>query len=68
MIRIVHLSDIHFSCKKLDNFKRYMLSGLINDLKKYNDEKKIDIIVFSGDLIDKGGSGFSSIDKAFKEF
>jgi predicted phosphodiesterase len=33
-------------------------------LGKYNDEKKIDIVIISGDLVDKGGQGYTDTYKA----
>lgn len=60
MIRIVHLSDIHLSKTLLFDAENFVLKALKKDLKKYHHEKQIDLIFFSGDLIDKGGSDFEN--------
>lgn len=68
MIRIVHLSDFHFSNNNKD-FELYCLKPLVNDLIKINEVKEIDLIIFSGDLIDKGGLSFDKdIELAFLSF
>lgn len=64
MIRIIHISDIHFN--KTEN-QIEMIDKYIEDLKKLED-KKIDLIFITGDLINKGGKDFQSIDNAFKSF
>ncbi|MDX1805919.1 MAG: metallophosphoesterase [Paenisporosarcina sp.] len=53
-MRIVHLSDIHYHPSQ-KNFTRYCLDPLICDLRKSIESKPIDLICFTGDLIDKGG-------------
>lgn len=53
-LRIVHLSDIHYHPNQ-KNFTRYCLDPLVLDLHKYAQDKPIDLICFTGDLIDKGG-------------
>lgn len=55
-MRIVQLSDIHLSKDNLEDFKNYYLQGLIVDLKKFHSEKLVDVILFTGDLVDKGGN------------
>lgn len=60
-MRIVHLSDIHLSKSNYIEFNNNYLDALINDLKAYNYSKKIDVIVITGDLIDKGGHSLYEI-------
>jgi len=48
-MRIIHFSDLHFG-KHNERIER-MLPVLIEELKKINDEGKIDLILFSGDLV-----------------
>lgn len=57
-MRILHLSDIHFSKENLSNFDNYYKKALYNDLESFNKEKKIDFILITGDLLDKGGASF----------
>lgn len=64
MIRIIHISDIHFD--KTEN-QIEMIDRYIEDLNKLED-KKIDLIFITGDLVNKGGKNFESIDNAFKSF
>ena len=59
MIRIVHLSDIHLNKKTLKDAEQFVIKALIKDLKKYSDEKRIDLIFITGDLIDRGGESFN---------
>jgi Predicted NTPase (NACHT family) len=61
MLRIIHLSDLHINKSQQDNFESYCIPALIKDLTYYNSKDKIDLIVFSGDIIDKGGSEFDSL-------
>jgi predicted MPP superfamily phosphohydrolase len=67
-MRIVHLSDIHFSKAGIDDLQNFLLKALLNDLKKFNDEQTIDMVVISGDLIDKGGADFENITSALISF
>jgi predicted MPP superfamily phosphohydrolase len=54
-MRICHLSDIHLSSENLTNFRNYYLQGLLTDLKHFHEKIPIDIILVTGDLVDKGG-------------
>lgn len=67
-MRIVQLSDIHLSSENIKELSNIYLSSLIKDLKKFHDTKTIDIILLTGDLVDKGGASFK-IDpyKIFKQ-
>ncbi|QHI38651.1 3',5'-cyclic adenosine monophosphate phosphodiesterase CpdA [Kordia antarctica] len=57
-MRIVHLSDIHYSRDRLDEFKDYYFKALLEDLMSIHKERSIDLILITGDLIDKGGVSF----------
>ena len=54
-MRIVQLSDVHLSKDNLEDLKNYYLQALIDDLKQFHLGKHIDVILFTGDLVDKGG-------------
>ena len=58
-MRIVHLSDLHLSKDNLSSLKQFYLTALLKDLNNWQKEMPIDIIVLTGDLIDKGGSSFN---------
>lgn len=64
-MRVIHLSDIHF---KNTVQEENIWNLLIEDLKKLNLNKNKDIILVTGDLIDKGGVNFNSLEEAFKVF
>ena len=57
-MRIIHLSDLHLSKENLKSLKRFYLIALLKDLTNWNKEKPIDLVVLTGDLIDKGGLSF----------
>lgn len=60
-MRIVHLSDIHLSSSNYQEFKNSFENALINDLMAFNESKKIDVIVITGDLVDRGGHSLYDI-------
>ncbi len=55
-MRIVHLSDVHLNKENLESLKLYYMSKLIADLKVVHQSKPIDILLITGDLVDRGGS------------
>lgn len=63
-MRIIHLSDIHY---KKENSEE-IIKKMIDDLDKNNKENEINLILITGDLIDKGGISFGSIESAFQSF
>ncbi|MBN7575670.1 MULTISPECIES: metallophosphoesterase [Clostridium] len=67
-MRIVHLSDIHLNKEDLKNFQEFVLPALIKDLDEYNSNQKIDLVLITGDLIDKGGKSLGGIENALKLF
>lgn len=68
-MRVVHLSDFHLNEDTLKDINDLITNVLVADLKNYNNDKRIDLILFSGDLIDKGGISFSkNINEAFQKF
>jgi len=65
-MRIIHLSDLHLSKDNLDSLKCFYLTALLKDLTIWHKEKSIDLIVLTGDLIDKGGSSFKNGEDVYK--
>jgi predicted MPP superfamily phosphohydrolase len=59
-MRIVQLSDLHLSSNNINDLKLYYLDGLIADLADFHTQVPIDLILITGDLIDKGGSSLGS--------
>lgn len=70
-IRILHFSDLHLSgdSNRQENTNA-RLSFLFDSLQKMQEDegKQIDIIVFTGDLVDKGGHDFQTIGDGFHSF
>ena len=68
IMNIIHFSDLHYSHLTIKKTKVVTVDPLINTLKKINNENAIDLILFTGDLIDKGGVSFLSTDEAYLKF
>jgi len=68
MIRIIHFSDFHLNKKNLADWNYFIKDSLLNELKRIHEDAPIDMIFLTGDLIDKGGANFESIEIAFSEF
>lgn len=65
-MRIVHFSDIHLREDNIAELKNNYIEAIISKLSDYNnDPKKIDLVIITGDLVDKGG--FSLKDKVITE-
>jgi DNA repair exonuclease SbcCD nuclease subunit len=58
-MRIVHFSDIHLSNDNLEDLRNFYIGSLINDLQAQSQEKRIDLVLITGDLLDKGGKSFT---------
>lgn len=70
-IRILHFSDLHLSgdASNQENTKArlgFLFDSLIKIQEK--DGKAVDLVVFTGDLINKGGKDFPSISQGFSAF
>ena len=64
-LRIIHLSDIHYSEKEKYKIDKYILNPLIQKLKKETSSIKADLLCITGDLIDKGGIDSENVETAF---
>lgn len=66
MLRILHLSDLHLVKEHpaMDALLMY-LNRSIDEIQKNGG---IDLVIFTGDLVDKGGYSFGDINVAFKKF
>lgn len=67
-MRIIHFSDAHFQPGTSIMKSQRLVDKFIDSLKVVNQERPIDLIIFSGDMIDRGGKGFSSMSDAFMNF
>lgn len=67
-MRILHFSDFHLNGKKISDAE-HILNYMLEALKKINKEKPIELVVFSGDMLDKGGEGYEKkLIKGFYDF
>ncbi|MFN4246853.1 MAG: metallophosphoesterase [Flavipsychrobacter sp.] len=64
-MRLLHISDLHLEKSQLDNFKQFYLEALLKDIKEWNEAKNIDLILMTGDLVDKGGHSFKRADNVY---
>lgn len=68
-MRVLHISDFHLSNDNANIGKsQRIVYSLIEAVKKVNTEKTIDLVIFSGDAINKGGVGFDSLEDGFLSF
>lgn len=68
MLRAIHFSDFHLNKSNLDDWKHFIKDSLMQELNALHREQTIDLIFLTGDLIDKGGASFKSIEEAFQVF
>lgn len=66
MLRILHLSDLHLV--KEHPAMETLLMYLNRSMDEIQEDRGIDLVIFTGDLIDKGGASFGDINTAFKKF
>ena len=65
-LRILHFSDLHLmkNSQAMDTLLMYFNQSM-DEIQK---DDGIDLVIFTGDLIDKGGASFGDINAAFKKF
>lgn len=68
MIRILHLTDFHLNKKTLEDWNDYYKETFFSKLEEISKEKTIDLVLFTGDLIDQAGRDFGSPKDGFKIF
>ncbi len=64
-LTILHFSDFHLDGDRINEAENLM-SYFCDALAKMS--KPIDLVVFSGDMVNQGGKGFKSIREAFEKF
>lgn len=62
MIRILHLTDFHLNKKTLKDWDDFLKVAILKKLEEIRNENPIDLVLFTGDLIDKAGLDFKEID------
>lgn len=68
MIRILHLTDFHLNTKNLSDWNKHYKKALFDKFDELQSEKKIDLVLFTGDMIDRAGKDFGSTKKGFESF
>lgn len=66
-MRIIHFSDFHLDKSKLTQFNN-IVYYLEHALKEIQQEAPIDLVLFTGDMINQGGNSFDDTEKAFDTF
>lgn len=66
-IRLIHFSDLHLSYPNDENVIS-LVSEMTKVLCKISTQHSIDLIIFTGDMIDRGGKNFQTISEAFEYF
>lgn len=58
-MRILHFSDFHLRPNGLGKRSMDIFNRMMEKLQEINQEENIDLVIFSGDMIDKGGKNFT---------
>lgn len=66
-MRILHFSDFHLEKKGIQN-SITLMDRMMDIVRGLNSQKKFDLIIFSGDMLDQGGRSFPSIEEGYKKF
>lgn len=67
-MRILHFSDFHLNSPELIQLSRNNFTNFLEGVKKVNQEKPIDLVLFTGDMVDKAGDGYESLTEALNKF
>lgn len=68
MVQIIHLSDFHLNSKNLSDWNSYIKKAFIVKLKTLELDLSNTLFICTGDLVDKGGYGYKSINDTFNLF
>jgi len=68
MVHIIHLSDFHLNDKNLNDWKSFVQKAFFDKVKQLNIDLKQTIIVYTGDLIDKGNINVNESKNTFDVF
>ena len=67
-MRILHFSDFHLNGKNIEKAE-HTLKYMLKALKEINTERSVDLVIFSGDMLERGGEGYDRDLKAgFNDF
>jgi 3',5'-cyclic AMP phosphodiesterase CpdA len=62
MIRILHLTDFHLNNKTLKDWDDFLKEAFFKKIEELQNERPIDLVLFTGDMIDKAGLDFKEKD------
>lgn len=68
MIRILHLTDFHLNNSTLKDWNDYYKEAFFEKIDYLQKDKSIDLVLFTGDLLDRAGKDFGSVTKGLNEF
>lgn len=68
MIRILHLTDFHLNNRTLEDWNKFYKTALFNKIDEIQTVRKIDLVLFTGDMIDKAGKDFGSVKNGLESF
>lgn len=68
MIRILHLTDFHLNIKTLKDWNDFLKEAFFKKIEELQIENPIDLVLFTGDLIDKAGEDFGSTEEGLNTF
>lgn len=60
-MRILHFSDFHLRPNKQGERSMDIFDRMMDKLQEIRQEANIDLVIFSGDMIDKGGTNLASL-------
>lgn len=66
-MRILHFSDFHLAKDGIEQ-SSHLVDRMLDCLRPLNRQRQFDLILFTGDLVDKGGSSFDSPQEAYNTF
>lgn len=67
-MRILHFSDFHLNAPDLLQLSKNNFKHFIDGVKEVQREKPIDLIIFTGDMVNKAGDGYDSLPDALNTF
>lgn len=63
-MRILHISDFHLDASDRSDSINHIVNPLLETIKKYQVDRPIDLILFTGDFINVGGKNYGSLTEA----
>lgn len=63
-MRILHFSDFHLAKDGIEQ-SSHLVDRMLDCLRPLNRQRQFDLILFTGDLVDQGGSSFDSPQEAY---